>query len=321
MNSKILVTGCAGFIGSHLSEFLLKLNYNVIGIDNINSYYDVSLKEKNLDILEKYENFTFYKEDIRDTQIILNQKPEIVIHLAGMAGVRYSIENPEMYVDVNIKGHINLLEQAVKVKVKKFLFASSSSVYGENTKTPFSENDIIEKQKSPYAVSKKSMEDFSRLYNKLYGINIIGFRFFTVYGPRGRPDMAPFKFLSKIKNGTQIDKYGDGSSMRDYTYIDDIVGGIYGGIVNDIPGFEVFNLGNSSPVSLNEFIEICEKVCNRRAIINQMGMQQGDVEVTFADISKSKEMLGYNPKTKLNEGLTKTLDYMKNKNMKVNFRA
>jgi UDP-glucuronate 4-epimerase len=303
---KILVTGCAGFIGSHLSELLLKMNYNVIGIDNINSYYDVSLKEKNLDILKKYENFKFYKEDIRDTKIIEEEKPELVIHLAGMAGVRYSIENPEVYIDVNIKGHINLLEQAVNVKVKKFLFASSSSVYGANTKTPFSEDDIIEKQKSPYAVSKKSMEDFSRLYNKLYGLNIIGFRFFTVYGPRGRPDMAPFKFLSKIKNGNPIDKYGDGSSMRDYTYIDDIVGGIYGGIVNDIPGFEVFNLGNSSPVSLNEFIEVCEKVCEKKAIINQMGMQQGDVNITYANISKSQNMLGYRPETRLETGLKKT---------------
>lgn len=303
---KILVTGCAGFIGSHLSELLLKMNYNIIGIDNINSYYDVSLKEKNLDILKRYKNFTFYKQDIRDTKIIEEEKPEIVIHLAGMAGVRYSIENPEVYIDVNIKGHINLLEQAVNVKVKKFLFASSSSVYGANTKTPFSENDTINKQKSPYAVSKKSMEDFSRLYNKLYGLNIIGFRFFTVYGPRGRPDMAPCKFLSKIKKGIPIDKYGDGSSMRDYTYIDDIINGIYGAIKNNVEGFEIFNLGNSTPVSLNEFILICEKVCKKKAIINQMGIQQGDVNITYANISKSQEKLGYNPKTELEKGLTIT---------------
>jgi UDP-glucuronate 4-epimerase len=304
----ILVTGCAGFIGSHLCEYLLKNNYHVIGVDNINSYYDTQRKHNNLKILEEYKNFKFYKEDIRDTQIILNQKPDIVVHLAGMAGVRYSIENPMEYIDVNVKGYVNLLEQAVKVNVKKFLFASSSSVYGENLSIPFKETDIIEKQKSPYASSKKFMEELSALYNKMYNINILAFRFFTVYGPRGRPDMAPYKFLSKIKNGTPIDKYGDGKSMRDYTYIDDIVGGIYGGIVNDITGFEIFNLGNSTPVSLNNFIEKCEKVCGKKAIINQMGMQQGDVEITFADISKSKEMLGYNPITKLDEGLKKSFE-------------
>tara|TARA_Y100000590_G_scaffold14063_2_gene16884 strand:+ start:5229 stop:6164 length:936 start_codon:yes stop_codon:yes gene_type:complete len=304
----ILITGCAGFIGSHLSELLLQNNYTVIGIDNMNTYYDVSKKEANLNILYKYSNFSFYKEDIRTTNIIEKMNPTIVVHLAGMAGVRYSIQNPSEYVDVNIKGHINLLEQAVKTKIKKFLFASSSSVYGGNTKTPFSETDVIEKQKSPYAVSKKSMEDFSKLYNKLYGINILGFRFFTVYGPRGRPDMAPYKFLYKIKNNLKIDKYGDGTSMRDYTYIDDIVNGLYNAIKKNIDGYELFNLGNSSPILLNDFIEKCENVCNKKAIINQMGMQQGDVEITYADISKSQKMLGYNPKTNLDEGLKQTLD-------------
>ncbi len=307
-NDIILITGCAGFIGSHLSELLLQNNYTVIGIDNMNTYYDVSKKEANLNILYKYSNFSFYKEDIRTTNIIEKMNPTIVVHLAGMAGVRYSIQNPSEYVDVNIKGHINLLEQAVKTKIKKFLFASSSSVYGGNTKTPFSETDVIEKQKSPYAVSKKSMEDFSKLYNKLYGINILGFRFFTVYGPRGRPDMAPYKFLYKIKNNLKIDKYGDGTSMRDYTYIDDIVNGLYNAIKKNIDGYELFNLGNSSPILLNDFIEKCENVCNKKAIINQMGMQQGDVEITYADISKSQKMLGYNPKTNLDEGLKQTLD-------------
>jgi UDP-glucuronate 4-epimerase len=304
---KILVTGCAGFIGSHLCELLLKKDYGIIGIDNINSYYDVTKKYKNLDILKEYPNFSFFKQDIRTTKIILEEKPEIIIHLAGMAGVRYSIENPMEYTDVNINGLINLLEQAVNVKVKKILFASSSSVYGDNISIPFKETDIIDKQKSPYAVSKKSMEDFSRLYNKMYGLNILAFRFFTVYGPRGRPDMAPYKFLNKIKNNIPIDKYGDGSSMRDYTYIDDIIEGLYGAIVNDIPGFEIFNLGNSSPVSLNEFIEKCEEVCGEKAIINQMGMQQGDVEITYADISKSRELLGYDPKVKLEDGLKNVL--------------
>lgn len=305
--SKILVTGCAGFIGSHLTEYLLNSeeykNAEVIGIDNLDPYYCIETKKENLKILQKYKNFRFFLEDIRSTKIIEQEKPKIIVHLASMAGVRYSLENPIKYSDVNINGMINLLEQARKIGVEKFLFASSSSVYGTNLSIPFKETDKIDNQISPYAVSKKAMEDYGRLYSRIYNMNIIGFRFFTVYGPRGRPDMAPYKFIYRIKNGIQIEKYGEGNSMRDYTFIDDIVAGIVGGIKNNIKGFEIYNLGNSKPVSLNNFIEICEKVCGRKAIIKQMGIQNGDVNITYAYILKGKRDLGYEPKIELEEGM------------------
>ena len=309
---KILVTGGAGFIGSHLAEYLLTehilknedyKNVEVIGIDNMDPYYDIEIKKENIKLLEKNSNFKFFLEDIRTTKIIETERPNIVIHLASMAGVRYSLENPIKYSDVNINGMINLLEQSRQIGINKFLFASSSSVYGSNLTIPFKETDKINKQISPYALSKKVMEDYGKLYSNIYKMNIIGFRFFTVYGPRGRPDMAPYKFIYRIKNGIEIEKYGKGDSMRDYTYIDDIISGIVGAVKNDIKGFEVYNLGNSKPVSLNNFIEICEKVCGRKAIINQIGIQKGDVNITYADISKGKKDLGYKPKIKLDEGM------------------
>ena len=305
--TKILVTGCAGFIGSHLTNYLLKneeyKNVEVIGIDNLDPYYDIEIKKENIKLLEKYSNFKFYLEDIRTTKIIETEKPDIVIHLASMAGVRNSLENPIKYSDVNINGMINLLEQSRQIGIKKFLFASSSSVYGSNLTIPFKETDKTNRQISPYALSKKVMEDYGKLYSNIYKMDIIGFRFFTVYGPRGRPDMAPYKFIYRIKNGIGIEKYGKGDSMRDYTYIDDIISGIVGAVKNDIKGFKVYNLGNSKPVSLNNFIEICEKVCGRKAIIKQLGIQKGDVNITYADISKGKRDLGYEPKIKLEEGL------------------
>lgn len=318
--TKILVTGCAGFIGSHLTEYLLTeyllfnnllenkeyKNVEIIGIDNLDPYYSIETKKENLKVLQKYSNFRFYQQDIRTTKIIEEEKPIIVIHLASMAGVRYSLENPIKYTDVNINGMINLLEQSRKNGVNKFLFASSSSVYGKNFTIPFKETDKIENQISPYAVSKKVMEEYGKLYSELYNLNIIGFRFFTVYGPRGRPDMAPYKFIYRIKNGIEIEKYGDGNSMRDYTYIDDIVSGIVGAIKKEKKAegdFQVYNLGNSKPISLNNFIKTCEKVCNRKAIIKQMGIQKGDVNITYADILKGKKEIGYEPKVKLEEGL------------------
>ena len=201
---KILVTGCAGFIGSHTCEYLLNRGDIVLGIDNLNDYYDVERKKDNLEVLNKYENFEFRKEDIRTTKVIEKWKPEKICHLASMAGVRYSIENPEIYVDVNINGFINILEQARKVGVKQIVYASSSSVYGLNKKRPFSETDPIETPNSPYACSKMAMELYAKTYHQLYNLNMIGLRFFTVYGPRGRPDMAPYKFLKAIKEGTKF---------------------------------------------------------------------------------------------------------------------
>ena len=195
---KILVTGCAGFIGSHVSERLLKQGNIVLGIDNLNDYYDVNKKKENLDILNKYDNFEFRKEDICDTNCISEWKPDKICHLASMAGVRYSIQNPKIYVKVNIEGFIHILEEAIKNNIKDIVYASSSSVYGLNTKIPFSETDVIETCNSPYASSKMAMELFAKTYTQLYDINCIGLRFFTVYGPRGRPDMAPYKFMKAI---------------------------------------------------------------------------------------------------------------------------
>ena len=301
---KVLVTGCAGFIGSHTCEFLLKRGDTVLGIDNLNDYYDVERKKENLEVLKKYENFEFRREDIRTTKVIEEWKPEKICHLASMAGVRYSIEHPEVYVDVNINGFINILEQARKVGVKQIAYASSSSVYGLNKKKPFSETDTIETPNSPYACSKMAMELYAKTYHQLYNLNMIGLRFFTVYGPRGRPDMAPYKFLKAIKEGTKFYKYGEGTSSRDYTYVSDIVSGVVASIDNKKEvKCEVYNLGNSNPVSLNEFIELCENVVGKKANYEQIGNQLGDVPHTYADISKAKRDLDYDPKVKLEDGL------------------
>ena len=308
---KILVTGCAGFIGSHTCEALLKQKHTVFGIDNLNNYYDINRKLDNLEVLRKYENFEFRKEDIRDTKIIEEWKPDKICHLASMAGVRYSIEHPKVYVDVNINGFINILEQARKVNVKQIVYASSSSVYGLNKKVPFSEIDPIVTPNSPYASSKMAMELYAKTYHQLYNLNLIGLRFFTVYGPRGRPDMAPYKFLKAIKEGTKFYKYGDGTSSRDYTYIDDIVSGVVASLYNKNKiKCEVYNLGNSSPVSLNEFIELCEKVVKKKGNYEQIENQLGDVPHTYADISKAKRDLNYEPKVGLKEGLKMAFKYI-----------
>ena len=308
----ILVTGCCGFIGSHLCEKLLKQNKKVFGIDNINDYYDTKIKYNNLKLLKKYKDFTFYKENIVTTKIINKIKPVIVINLAAMAGVRYSLENPCLYIKNNVEGQTNLLEQSVKNNVELFIYASSSSVYGKNTKVPFGENDELNNINSPYAASKRHCEIMANLYNKLYKLPVIGLRFFTVYGPRGRPDMAPYKFLSKILNSEKFDKYGTGESYRDYTYIDDIVNGILGAIKNkNKKTCEVYNLGNSSPVSLNEFISLCEKVTKKKARFNQLPEQPGDVPATYANINKAKIDLDYNPSTTLEKGLTHTFNWLK----------
>ena len=309
---KILVTGCAGFIGSHVCEKLLKDNtIKIYGIDNLNDYYNVSFKKLNIKILKKYSNFTFFEEDVCNTNIITEFKPDKICHLASYAGVRYSIENPKLYVRNNIEGFIHILEECVKNKINKIIYASSSSVYGLNKKIPFKETDKIEKTNSPYAVTKLSMELFAKTYYQLYNIKSIGLRFFTVYGPRGRPDMAPFKFLNAIENGMEFEKYGDGNSSRDYTYIDDIVEGIIAALFNNDIGCEIYNLGNSKPVTLNKFINLCEKVTGEKAKYIKVNEKLGDVPHTCADISKAKKDLNYFPKTELIDGLEKTLQWIK----------
>ena len=319
---KILITGCAGFIGSHLAENLLLNNLfeEVIGLDNLDPYYEISKKENNLKLLNKFPNFTFLKEDIVTTKALEKYKPEIICHLASLAGVRNSLIYPRRYCKVNIEGMINLLEQARKYKPINFVFASSSSVYGTNQKIPFEETDKIENINSPYAASKKAMEVYAKLYHKLYDLNVIGLRFFTVYGPRGRPDMAPYKFMNAIKNDLEITKYGKGDSFRDYTYVSDIVQGIVGAINSRKGGFEVYNLGNGNPITLNEFISTCEKVSKKKAKIKEIENQQGDVPGTYACIKKAKNDLGYNPKVKLKEGLKNVLcietEYYENESKK-----
>ena len=301
---KILVTGCAGFIGSHVCEFLLKRGDAVLGIDNINSYYDVNKKLENLKVLKKYKNFEFRKENICDTNSISEWKPEKICHLASMAGVRYSLQHPRLYAKTNIEAFIHILEEARKNDVKQIVYASSSSVYGLNKKVPFSEDDPIKTCNSPYACSKMAMELFAKTYHQLYQLNLIGLRLFTVYGPRGRPDMAPYKFLKAISEEKTFQKYGDGASSRDYTYIDDIVSGVIAALDNKKHiKCEVYNLGNSSPISLNEFIGLCEKVVGKKANYEQIGNQLGDVPHTYADISKAKRDLDYEPKVGLEDGL------------------
>lgn len=308
---KILVTGCAGFIGSYLCEALLKNDYIVYGLDNMNIFYDL-YKEKNLEILLQYENFIFEKDDIRTTKIISKIKPTKICHLASIAGVRYSLENPIIYYQNNVEGFINIMEEARKNNIENVIYASSSSVYGLNEKVPFNETDNLEKFNSPYALSKYCMELYAKLYYQLYNINSIGLRFFTVYGPRGRPDMAPHKFLNSIMNEKIIQKYGDGNSYRDYTYISDIVDGIIGAINNkNNIKCDVYNLGNSNPISLNTFIEICEKITNKKAIIEKLPNQLGDVPYTYADINKAKIDLDYEPKITFESGLKKLYEYLK----------
>jgi UDP-glucuronate 4-epimerase len=311
---KILVTGCAGFIGSHLCEKLLNKNNIIIGIDNLNDYYSIEQKKRNLNILKAYENFIFLQENVINTQAIANYKPEKIVHLSAMAGVRFSIENPILYCKNNIEAIINLLEQNKLLK-STFIYASSSSVYGNNLKTPFSEDDQINNLVSPYAASKLCTEIYAQLYHNLYKFSCIGLRFFTVYGPRGRPDMAPYKFIKSIYNQTVFNKYGDGSTFRDYTYIDDIVDGIISALNYNKFTNEVFNLGNNKPVTLNQFIKTCENITGKTAKFNTLDIPDGDVKGTSADLRKSKKYLKYEPKIILEEGIKNTFQWMKEENI------
>jgi len=305
---KVLVTGGAGFIGSHLCERLLKEGYFVINLDNFNNYYDPKIKWRNIQDALKSDNYALYVGDIRDNKI-LNQiieeqgKIDIIVHLAAMAGVRSSLKDPVEYVSVDIGGTVNMLEFARKQKVEKFVFASSSSVYGKNSKVPFSEDDPLEGQVSPYATAKRAGELYCKTYSELYGIPIVALRFFTVYGPRQRPEMAIHLFTKNILEGKPIPVFGDGSSARDYTYIDDIVEGIYRAMLYDKTKFEIYNLGNSKTIKLSKLVEIIEHTVGKQALIDRKPMQMGDVIITFANIEKSKIMIGYNPSINIEEGI------------------
>ena len=311
---KILITGAAGFIGFHLSRSLLKDGAIILGIDNLNNYYDTGLKEQRLKRLKGFKNFTFKKIDLIDEKklnnVFLNLNPSIVIHLAAQAGVRYSIENPRAYLDSNLIGFHNIIEQCRRCKINKLIYASSSSIYGLNEKIPFSVNDKTDYPVSLYGATKKSNELVAHAYSHLYGLKTIGLRFFTVYGPWGRPDMAYFSFTKKIIEGRKIEVFNHGNMQRDFTYIDDIVDGIRNTIEKDF-NFEIFNLGNSKSEDLMTMIRTIEKELNINAKIVFKDMQAGDVFKTYADIKKSSKMLEFKPKVSLQVGLKRTIDWYK----------
>jgi UDP-glucuronate 4-epimerase len=311
---KILITGAAGFIGSHTCESLIKNGNSIIGVDNFDPFYSSKLKELNLEQLSQNSNFRFYKADIRDdkalNQIFSSNQVDVVIHLAAKAGVRPSIEAISEYYDVNINGTISLLESMRKNGIKKMLFASSSSIYGNNEKVPFSEDDRVDNPISPYASTKKSGELLCHVYNHLYNFDITCLRFFTVYGPRQRPDLAIHKFTKLIQENKPIPFYGDGSSSRDYTYIEDIVNGISCAL-NHLEGYKIYNLGESKVITLKKLVEVIETILGKKALLNQLPMQQGDVSRTFADISKARAEIGYNPEYDFETGVKKFVDWFK----------
>lgn len=304
----ILVTGAAGFIGSHLCERLLENNLQVAGIDNLDPFYDPKIKKKNLRNFNNHPDFHFHEISITDIAALEKVFSEYqfshIVHLAAKAGVRPSIEQPFAYKTTNIDGTMNLLELTRKHHINKFVFASSSSVYGNNKKIPFSENDPVDNPISPYAATKKAGELICYTYHHLYKINIFCLRFFTVYGPRQRPEMAIHKFTRQIDAGEPVELYGFGQPKRDYTYIEDILQGVMSAI-KKVDGYEIFNLGESKTISTSDLIDIIEENIGKKAIRSQVEMQLGDVNVTFADISKAQRLLDYEPKTSIDEGISR----------------
>ncbi|WP_432360345.1 NAD-dependent epimerase [Sporosarcina sp. UB5] len=325
----IVVTGAAGFIGYHLSKKLLKLGHHVIGIDNLNDYYDVSLKIARINDIDD-NNFTFHVLDITDreklTTVFEEKTPDLVIHLAAQAGVRYSLENPHIYINSNIIGFMNILEACRAGQVSHLIYASSSSVYGANTSLPFKTSDNIDHPLSLYAATKKANELMAHTYSSLYGLPTTGLRFFTVYGPWGRPDMALFKFTKNIIEGKPIDVYNNGEMLRDFTYIDDIVEAIcrlvdskaepnvdWSGNNPDpatsFAPYRIYNIGNNSPVKLLDFIEQIEEKLRIKAVKNFLPLQAGDVPATYAETNDLFTMIGFRPQTSIQEGVGKFIDW------------
>lgn len=330
---KILVTGAAGFIGMHLSKRLLERGDEVVGIDNLNDYYDVQLKHDRLKQLENFEKFTFIKMDMADREamaaLFKEQQFNRVMNLAAQAGVRYSLENPLAYVDSNLVGFANILEGCRHNKVEHLVYASSSSVYGSNTDMPFSVHDNVDHPVSLYAATKKSGELMAHTYSHLYDLPTTGLRFFTVYGPWGRPDMSPSLFAGAIMRDEAINVFNEGKMQRDFTYIDDIVEGVVRVIdkvatpnegydksapdpATSYAPYRVYNIGNNEPVELMEFIETIEAAVGKKAEKNMMGMQDGDVVATFANIDALIEAVGFKPATPLNDGIQKFVEWYKN---------
>lgn len=329
---KFLVTGSAGFIGFHVSERLLAAGHQVIGIDNLNDYYDVNLKQARLDLLAPHSSFRFDKFDLADrnamAELFAKEKFDRVIHLAAQAGVRYSIDNPHAYADSNLVGHLNVLEGCRHNKVGHLLYASSSSVYGLNRKLPFSTDDTVDHPISLYAATKKANELMSHTYSHLYGLPTTGLRFFTVYGPWGRPDMALFKFTRAIVEGNSIDVYNHGQMRRDFTYIDDIAEAIVrlqdvipqadsmwtveeGTPATSSAPYRVYNIGNSNPVTLMDYITALETSLGKVAQKNMMPMQPGDVLETSADTKALYDVIGFKPQTSVQDGVQRFVDWYK----------
>jgi len=308
---KILVTGTAGFIGFHLAKALLERGDKVIGVDDLNDYYDVKLKQDRNEILKKHENYKFHKIDIADYEKlkdIFSEDIDCVVNLAAQAGVRYSLENPHVYEKSNNKGFLNILELCRRFEIKNVVYASSSSVYGESKEIPFKEEQQLDKPISLYAATKKSNELMAYTYHHLYNLNCIGLRFFTVYGEWGRPDMALYKFVKNIVNGKPIDVYNNGDMKRDFTYISDVVDGVVAAIDNPME-YEVINLGRGEPQDLMYFIKCIEKSLGRKAMKNMMPMQPGDVPLTYADTTKAEKLLNYEPKVSIEEGVKRFVEW------------
>lgn len=320
MNKIYLITGAAGFIGFHLCKHLLELDEIVIGYDNVNDYYDINLKYSRLEILKKYDNFKFYKANLEDKEALVNvfeeHKPSIVINLAAQAGVRYSIENPDAYIQSNVVGFANILECCRQYKIEHLLYASSSSVYGQNKKIPFSTEDRVDNPISLYAATKKSNELMAHTYSHLFSISTTGLRFFTVYGEYGRPDMAYFGFTNKIINGQPIQIFNNGNMKRDFTYVDDIVDGIIK-LIDDSkalelnPPYKIYNIGNNQPERLMDFIETLEKHLGMVAEKEYLPMQPGDVPITYADVDELIKDVDFKPNTSIDKGLEKFVTWYK----------
>ena len=312
----LLITGGAGFIGSHLVDRLLATGVeHITVIDDFNDFYDPSIKRANITEHLKDPRYQLNEVDIRDQAVLepvfKNNNFDCVVHLAARAGVRPSLSEPQLYTETNINGTLNLLELARQNNIKQFVFGSSSSVYGINAKVPFSEDDPIRQPISPYAATKGAGELLCHTYSHLYGLRCICLRFFTVYGPRQRPDLAIHKFAHLITQGKPIPVFGDGTTRRDYTYVDDIIDGVMAAIVYDKRDYEVINLGESRTVELRELIQLLEKELDTHATIDRQPPQPGDVPQTFADITKARELLGYNPVTQIEEGLRKFVDWFR----------
>ena len=330
-NKIILITGAAGFIGFHLSKKLLEKGVSVVGYDNLNDYYDVRLKYSRLDILNKYENFNFIKGDLANKQLVdkafEDHKPNIVVNLAAQAGVRYSIENPRAYIDSNIIGFFNILEACRHYTVEHLVYASSSSVYGSNKKIPFSTDDQVDTPVSLYAATKKSNELMAYCYSKLYNIPSTGLRFFTVYGPYGRPDMAYFSFTDRIVSGKSIKVFNNGDMHRDFTYIDDIVEGIERLLCNppkideNNVQHKIYNIGNNKPEKLMDFIHTLEECLGVVAEKEYYPMQQGDVYQTYADVTDLMEDFDFKPNTTIEDGLRKFVKWYKDEWNEVKLKA